>query len=92
MPQNNHPYFLSDNAGNLRFTDKGLSELRPYFAMAGVDINKISTVDAYYQARRAASPYFLEWMNLRAKNWPDSEQFQLLKNALTGQINDDLSR
>ena len=90
MPQNNQPYFLSDHTGNLRFTSKGASELRPYFAMAGIDINNINTMDDYYQARKAASPYFMEWMNLRAKNWPDNDQFQLLKNALTGQINNDL--
>jgi len=90
VTQDNHPYFLSDHTGKLRFTSKGLSELRQYFAMARIDINSINTVNDYYHARRTASPYFMEWMNLRAKNWPDSEQFQLLKNALTGQIKDDL--
>ena len=77
-----HPYYLADTNGKLRFTKRGLTELQAYFARAGIDIHKIDTVEEYYRARRQASPYFLEWMAERARKWPDTGQFQLLRCAL----------
>ena len=78
----NHPYYLCDSKGNLRFTSQGLSELRLYFAMAGIDIRTIVTKDDYFKARQVASPYFLSWLEQRALSWPDTDQFNLLKYAL----------
>ena len=80
-----HPYYLADITGKLRFTEQGLRELRPYFAMAGIDINKIDSVEDYYRARQQASPYFMEWMAERARQWPDTEQYQLLRGVILGE-------
>lgn len=80
-----HPYYLADTTGKLRFTKQGLSELRSYFAMAGIDIHKIDTVEGYYAARQQASPYFMEWMAERAEQWPNTEQFHLLRSAILGE-------
>jgi hypothetical protein len=79
-----HPYYLADTTGKLRFTKQGVSELRPYFAMAGIDIHKIDTVEGYYVARQQASPYFMEWLADRSASWPDNEEFDLLREALFG--------
>jgi len=42
-----HPYYLADTTGKLRFTEQGLSELRPYFAGAGIgmalELSKVIT-------------------------------------------------
>lgn len=76
--------FLTDEAGNLRFTREGLRELTPYFAKAGIDIQNINTLEAYYQARKQASPFFMEWLAERASGWPDSDQFDLLRTATFG--------
>jgi len=78
----NHPYFLCDSKGNLRFTSQGLSELGPYLAMAGIDIRTIVTKGDYFRARQLASPYFLSWLERRANSWPDTDQFNLLRHAL----------
>jgi len=80
-----HPYYLADTTGKLRFTEQGLAELRRYFSKAGIDINKIESVEEYYRARQQASPYFMEWMAERAKQWPDTEQFQLLRGVILGE-------
>ncbi|MFC1381334.1 MAG: hypothetical protein G8D84_21755 [gamma proteobacterium symbiont of Clathrolucina costata] len=73
----NH-YYLIDESGRLRFTQKGLSELTPYFAKAGIDIHTINTLDAYNKARDLASPFFTEWLAERASEWPETDQFDLL--------------
>ncbi len=49
-------YYLLDLKGHLKFTERGLKELRPYFAMAGIDIKYIKTEAEYRRARAAASP------------------------------------
>ncbi|TNC86303.1 MAG: hypothetical protein CSH49_16655 [Alcanivorax sp.] len=79
-----HTYYLADMNGKLRFTDEGLRELRPYFAMAGIDIHTITTETEYLKARHRASPYFLEWLKRRSENWPENDQFELLKSTLFG--------
>lgn len=79
----NH-YYLIDEAGKLRFTQEGLRELTPYFAKAGIDIHDINTLNAYYQAREQASPFFTERVAERASGWPDTDQFDLLRTAIFG--------
>jgi len=81
----NHPYYLTDTTGKLRFTKRGLTELQAYFAKAGIDIHKINTVEKYYEARQQAAPYFMEWMAERAEQWPDTAQFRLLRGAILGE-------
>ena len=82
MPRSHHPYYLADSRGRLRFTKSGKETLRPYFSLAGIDIERITTEAEYFQARQAASPYFMDWLKQRANNWPDSDQFELLKETL----------
>ncbi|MBA55352.1 MAG: hypothetical protein CMK89_12930 [Pseudomonadales bacterium] len=82
MPRPHHPYYLTDSNGRLCFTQQGLETLRPYFALAGIDIRKIKTEVDYFQARQQSSPYFTDWLKQRAANWPDTDQFNLLRNAL----------
>ncbi len=77
-------YYLIDESGNLRFTQDGLAELTPYFAKAGIDIHTVKTLAAYQQARVQASPYFFDWLADNAREWPDTDQYQLLKTALFG--------
>lgn len=84
MRRLHHPYYLTDNKGRLRFTKQGHETLRPYFSLAGIDIGRITTEAEYFQARQTASPYFMNWLGQRATNWPDSDQFELLKEVLFG--------
>lgn len=84
-------YYLVDDSGKLRFTREGLQELGSYFALAGIDIKYIKTLEAYKQAREQASPYFLEHLSERASHWPSTDQFDLLKIAVFGS-EDDLER
>ena len=78
------PYFIADTDGNIRFTNTGLKEFQTYFAKAGVNIQEIKTIDAYNQARLAASPGFDSRLKQRASSWPNSPQFTLLKTAVFG--------
>lgn len=80
------PYFLQDLDGNIRFTPYGIQELRPYFSKAGINITDIKTYDDYLAARDRASPYFMAWLEDRTKQWTDHSEYQLLKNALFGDI------
>ncbi len=77
-------YYLSDLQGRLKFTDRGIKELTPYFAMADIDIKRIRTVTAYRRAREIASPYFEAWLAQRTAEWPDNVEFKLLKAATLG--------
>lgn len=86
------PYFLQDLEGNIRFTPHGTQELRPYFAKAGINIADIKTIDDYLAARDRASPYFMAWLKDRTKQWPEHSEYQLLKNALFGDITERGSR
>ena len=81
-------YYLVDEAGNLRFTPEGLAELTSYFALAGINIHTIKSVDAYHQARLHAAPYFIDWLADQTREWPNTDQYQLLKTALFGSDED----
>ena len=76
--------FFTDESGNLRFTRQGRQEYGPYFASAGIDINAIRTLDAYYSAREAAAPFFLESLAERAATWPDTDEYTLLRTVISG--------
>ncbi len=77
--------YLIDESGKLRFTATGMRDLAPYFAKAGIDIRHIKSLDAYYDARAKASPYFMDWLADRAAGWPRTEQYDLLRTALFGE-------
>jgi len=78
------PYYLSDLQGGLRFTQTGVKALTPYFAMAGIDIRQINTIEEYQHAREQASPYFMSWLEQRIAKWPATPEFNLLKAATLG--------
>ena len=48
--------------GSVRFTGRHKKEMASYFEMAGINIDDIKTKDEYVAARKAASPYFEEWL------------------------------
>lgn len=52
---------LADD-GSVRFTGRHKKEMASYFEMAGINIDDIKTKDEYVAARKAASPYFEEWL------------------------------
>ena len=81
-------YYLMDDFGKLRFTKPGIQSLKPYFDLAGIDINTIRTIESYQQAREQASPFFMEHLAKRASSWQDTDQFQLLKTAVFGSKED----
>lgn len=77
----NHNYLIGVD-GNLRFTRKGIRELQPYFAKAGIDIQNIKTLAAYLKAREIASPLFMEMLIKRSNKWPENNEFDMLRNVL----------
>ena len=81
-------FYLSDKDGNIKFTRTGLEHLTPLFELAGIDINIIKTLQDYYQARKEASPFFMQYLSEKAATWPDTDQFRLLKAVLFGNEND----
>lgn len=75
--------FLKSTNGTIAFNSEAKHELAEYFSMAGINLDSIKTHDDYLRARKKASPYFMEWLSLRAEQWPkDNEQYTLLKQAL----------
>lgn len=71
-------YFSVDDEGNLTFTELGISEYRSYFGKAGIDIRNVKTLQDYYKARNAASPYFEEFLTSRLKKGPRTLESRLL--------------
>lgn len=75
--------FLKSTTGTIAFCEEAKSELSEYFSMAGINIDSIKTHDDYLPARKKASAYFMEWLSLKAEEWPDdNEQYALLKQAV----------
>jgi len=88
-------YFLVDDSDKLRFTREGFLELGSYFALAGIDIKNIKTLKAYKQARKQASPFFMQHLLDRSSGWPQTDQFELLRTAVFGSekdLNDKIKR
>ena len=68
-----------DDDGRIVFSERGLKELRPYFARAGIDIRSVRTYQDYLEARGRASPFFLDFLRDRiAKGKPSLERRALL--------------
>lgn len=75
--------FLKSTTGTIAFCEEAKSELSEYFSLAGICLDSIKTYEDYLAARRKASPHFMEWLSLKAEQWPkDNEQYALLKQAL----------
>lgn len=83
----NNQYFIADtNTNEIRFTSKGISELGRYFEIAGIEIGAIKTLSQYQQARTDAAPHFLAWLEEVSSEWADNDQFNLLRIALFGTL------
>jgi hypothetical protein len=64
----------------VRFTSRRRADLTSYFGFAGVDIGSIKTRADYVSARRAAAPYFAEWLMWRAsRGTPSAERNRLIE-------------
>lgn len=75
--------FLKSTTGTIAFCEEAKSDLSEYFSLAGIRLDSIKTYEDYLEARKKASPYFMEWLLLRAEQWPkNNEQYTLLKQAL----------
>ena len=70
--------------GSVRFTGRYRKELTDYFAMAGIDIQTIKTKEAYLEARRAASPYFDQWVASIVESGTPSTERRLLLATVSG--------
>ena len=54
--------YLVDQDGNFRFTVNGHKEQAPLLAKAGIDAHSIKTYEQYLLARKAARPFFTEYL------------------------------
>ena len=70
--------------GSVRFTGRYLQELTDYFATADIDIQTIKTKEDYLNARRAASPYFEQWIAKKVESGTLSTERSLLLATLKG--------
>jgi hypothetical protein len=83
----NNQYLIVDtDTDEVRFTSKGISELGRYFEIAGIEIGSIKTLSQYQQARNDATPHFLAWLEEVSSEWADNEQFNLMRIALFGTL------
>lgn len=80
--------YIVDNQGNFRFTRVGLDNQAPLLAKAGIDAGSIKTYAEYIQARQAASPYFMEYLQeeteKRWKDKPDTLEWQAIRSIAFG--------
>lgn len=70
--------------GSVRFSARRKEELKGYFARAGINIDTIKTKDDYLQARKAASPYFEEWLESIVTSKPMTTERKMLLETLRG--------
>ena len=80
--------YLIDDQGNFRFTRVGLDNQAPLLAKAGIDARNIKTYAEYIQARKAASPYFLAYLQeeteKRLDGKPDTLEWQAIRSIAFG--------
>lgn len=76
--------YIVDEDGNFRFTEVGLESQTPLLAKAGIDACTIKTYAQYIQARKAASPYFIEYLqeetDKQLDGKPDTLGWQAIKS------------
>ena len=80
--------YILDDQGNFRFTKTGLENEAPLLAKAGINAQSIKTYREYLQARQAASPYFMEFLqeetDKRLIGKPDSLEWQAIQSIAYG--------
>lgn len=80
--------YLVDNHGNFRFTRAGLANQEPLLAKVGIDTGSIKTYEEYLQARQAASPFFLEYLqeetDKQLEGKPDTVEWQAVRSIAYG--------
>lgn len=69
---------LTDADGRVRFTAARREDLRLLFALVGIDIGTIKTMDAYLRAREASRPYFGQWLSTIARRGHPTTERRLL--------------
>lgn len=80
--------YIVDDQGNFRFTRVGLDSQAPLLAKAGIDANAIKTYAEYIQARQAARPFFMEYLqeetDQRLEGKPDTVEWQAIRSIAFG--------
>lgn len=80
--------YIVDNDGNFRFTKVGLNNQTSLLAKAGIDAKSIKTYEEYLQARQAASPYFVKYLQEETDNLtngkPDTIEWQAIRSIAFG--------
>lgn len=84
--------YLVDQYGNFRFTSKGLENQTKLLAKAGIDAGSIKTFEGYLQARQAAKPFFLEYLqeeiDKQLEGRPDTIEWQAIRSIAYGSTED----
>ena len=80
--------YIVDNDGNFRFTKVGLDNQTSLLAKAGIDAKSIKTYEEYLQAREAASPYFVDYLQEETekllKGKPDTIEWKAIRSVAFG--------
>jgi len=80
--------YIVDNDGHFRFTKVGLDNQSSLLAKAGIDASSIRTYEEYLQAREAASPFFVAYLQEETekllKGKPDSVEWQAIRSIAFG--------
>ena len=80
--------YIVDNDGNFRFTKVGLDNQASLLAKAGIDAKSIKTYEEYLQAREAASPYFVDYLQEEAekllKGKPNTIEWKAIRSIAFG--------
>lgn len=80
--------YIVDTDGNFRFTKTGLMNQVPLLAKAGIDAYSITTYTQYIQARKEASPYFVEYLQEETERLlagkPDTLEWQAIRSVAFG--------
>lgn len=79
-------FIIVDDQGNLRFTPAGIHEYQALFARAGIDIDSIRTLNAYYEARKVAAPFLNDWLLESIPDDPNNEDAQLMRSLISDDV------
>lgn len=78
--------YIVDEQGNFRFTAVGLEKQAPLLAKAGIDARSIKTHEDYLQARKTASPFFMEYLqeeiDRQLEGKPDTLEWQAIRSIV----------
>lgn len=80
--------YIVDADGNFRFTRSGLDSQGPLLAKAGISPGNIKSYADYLQARKAASPYFMEYLqeetDKQLTGKPNTLEWQAIRSIAYG--------